>query len=229
MNDILKKLNELNPGRNIVSADDKSFRQYGTIHKRFKIDKLMKYLEKDNQVKEEVVYIADVPELLNEYGDELKPIINGVYAGMDVQTGRCLAINNKLNALEYHQGSETYISGTDMVMLLGLDQDIVWPKGTYDSSKIKAFYAPKGSVIELKGGCMHFVGINVYQKEGINVVVMLLKGTNTKFEFNKDQNSQDKLIIAKNTWFLAHPEYKQAKDAGYHLGLTGENLTFKTL
>ncbi|MCL4385817.1 MAG: DUF4867 family protein [Cyanobacteria bacterium] len=229
MNDILKKLNELNPGRNIVSADDKSFRQYGTIHKRFKIDKLMKYLEKDNQVKEEVVYIADVPELLNEYGDELKPIINGIYAGMDVQAGRCLAINNKLNALEYHQGSETYISGTDMVMLLGLEQDIVWPKGTYDSSKIKAFYAPKGRVIELKGGCMHFVGINVYQKEGINVVVMLLKGTNTKFEFNKDQNSQDKLIIAKNTWFLAHSEYKQAKDAGYHLGLTLPLLTFKTL
>lgn len=229
MDNILKKINELNPGRNILSADDESFKLYGTIHKGFKIDSLAKYLEQDSNVSDELVYLADVPELCKDFASELQPIIQRVYAGMDVQAGRCLARNNTLNALEYHLGSETYISGTDMVMLLGLDKDISWPEGKYDTSNIKAFYAPKGSVIELKGGCLHYVGINVYRKQGINVIVMLLKDTNTKIDFLKGKESQDKLLIAKNTWFLAHPENKQFKEAGYHLGLTGENISFKTL
>jgi hypothetical protein len=229
MDGVLKKLNEMNPGKDIISVDDESFRKYGTIHKRFKIDNSLKYLEKNNKASDDVVYFADVPEVRKELGNELEPVIYSIYGGLDVQVGRCLAKNNKLNALEYHQGSETYISGTDMIMLLGLDNDIKWPEGKYDISRIKAFYAPKGSVIELKGGCMHFVGVNVYSNQGINVIVMLLKNTNTNIELLKPKQGQDMLLSARNTWFIAHPEYTQSVEAGQHIGLTGENMVFKTL
>lgn len=229
MDAILKKLNELNPGRNILSVNDDSFKRFGTIHKSFKVDSLLKYLDQNNNVSDEVVYIPDVVELRKDFASEINPIIQEIYAGMDVQVGRCLARNNTLNALEFHFGSEVYITATDMIMLLGLDEDISWPEGTYDTSKIKAFYAPRGSVIELKGGCLHFVGINVYHEQGINLIVTLLKDTNSKIDLKVEKQGKNKLLIAKNTWFLAHPESKQFKEAGFHLGLTGENMSFKTL
>jgi len=228
MEDILKKLNDLNPGRNITSVFDDSFKKFGVIHKGFKIDKLLGYLDR-NQVNDEIVYIADVPEMRKELAGQLDPIMKSVYAGMDVQVGQCYGRNNTLNALEYHQGSEVYIHATDMILLLGLDEDIKWPEGTYDSSLIRAFYAPRGYVIELRGGCMHYAGVNVFHKEGINLIVSLLNNTNSPIDFNVGKEVRDKLLIAKNTWFLAHPEYGPAKSAGWHLGITGENFSFKTL
>jgi len=228
MEDILKKLNELNPGRNITSVFDDSFKKFGVIHKGFKIDKLLEYLDR-NQVNDEVVYIADVPEMRKELANQLDPIMKSIYGGMDVQVGQCYGRNNTLNALEYHHGSEVYIHTTDLILMLGLDEDIKWPEGTYDSSLIRAFYAPRGCVIELRGGCMHYAGVNVFNQKGLNLIVSLLKDTNSQIDFKVGIQDRDKLIIAKNTWFLAHPEYEPAKNAGWHLGITGENFSFKTI
>ena len=116
-----------------------------------------------------------------------------------------------------------------MVMMLGLDEDIKWPQGTYDSSLIKSFYAPKGSVIELRGGCMHYAAVNVYQKEGISVIVSLLNKTNSPIDFKVGNQDRDKLLIAMNTWFIAHLENELARNAGWHLGITGDNFSLKTL
>jgi len=228
MEDILKKLNELNPGENIVSVFDDSFKKFGVIHNGFKIDRLLEYLNR-NQVNDEVVYIPDIPEMRRELVDQLDPIMKSVYAGMEVQIGQCYGRNNVLNALEYHQGSEVYINATDMIMLLGLDEDIKWPGGIYNSSLIRFFYAPGGSVIELKGGCLHYAAVNVIHKEGLNLIVSLLKGTNFPIDFTVGGQERDKLIIAKNTWFLAHDEYEPAKKEGWHIGITGENYILKTL
>lgn len=228
MEDILKRINDLNSGRNILSVYDDSFKKFGAIHKGFKIDRLLEYLDR-NQVNDEIVYTADVPEMREEFASQLDPIMKSVYAGMDVQVGVCYGRNNTLNALEYHQGSEVYIHATDMILMLALDEDIKWPEGTYDSSLIKNFYAPKGSIIELRGGCMHYAATNVYQEEGFSVIVSLLKDTNTEIDFRVGNQHRDKLIIAKNTWFIAHPEYEPAKKEGWHLGITGENFSLKTL
>ncbi|MES0341295.1 MAG: DUF4867 family protein [Candidatus Humimicrobiaceae bacterium] len=229
MEDILKELDKLNPERNIVSVFDDSFKKFGMVHKGFKTDALMNYIKHNNIVEDEIVYTADVPEMRKEIADQLNPIMVSVYAGMEVQVGVCYGRNSTLNALEYHNGSEVYIVGADWVMMLGLDEDIKWPEGTYDSSLIKNFYAPKGSIIELRGGCMHYAATNVYKEEGFSVIVSLLKDTNTKIDFQVGNQYRDKLIIAKNTWLLAHPEYEPAKKEGWHLGITGENFSFKTL
>jgi len=229
MEDVLKKLNDLNPGRNIVSIFDDSFKEFGMVHEGFKIDTILDYIKRNNIVADDVVYIADVPEMRKELAGQMDPILESIYAGMEVQTGVCYGRNSILNGLEYHQGSEVYVLGAGMVMMLGLDEDIKWPQGTYDSSLIKFFYAHKDSIIELRGGCMHYAGVNVYQKEGINVIINLLNKTNTPIDFKVGSQDRDKLLIAKNTWFIAHPEYEPARNAGWHLGITGENFSFKTL
>jgi len=229
MEDVVKNLNKLNPGRNILSVFDDSFKEFGMIHKRFKINTLLDYIRRKNIVTDDMVYIADVPEMRKELSGQLNPIMESIYAGMEVQVGVCYGRNNILNGLEYHQGSEAYILGADMVMMLGIDEDIKWPEGTYNSSLIKSFYAPKGSVIELRGGCLHGAPVNVYQKEGISVIVSLLNKTNSPIDFKVGNQDRDKLLVAKNTWFIAHPEYKLARNAGWHLGITGENFSLKTL
>jgi hypothetical protein len=226
--DILNKLNELNPGRNIASVFDDNFKRFGVIHKGFKIDKLLEYLD-HNEVNDEIAYTADVPEMREELADQLEPIMYSIYAGMDVQIGMCHGRNNVLNALEYHHGSEVYIHATDMILMVALESDIKWPEGTYDSSLVKSYYVPKGCVVELRSGCMHYAGVNVFKKKGLNLIVSLLKDTNSKINFKANHQNRDKLIIAKNTWLLAHPDYSPAKTAGWHLGITGENISFKTL
>jgi len=201
---------------------------FGVIHKEFKIDRLLEHLDR-NQVNDDIEYTADIPEMREEFASQLDPIMNSVYAGMDVQVGVCYGRNNKLNALEYHHGSEVYIHATDMILMLALERDIKWPEGAYDGSLIRSYYAPRGCVIELRGGCMHYAAVNVFKQKGLNLIVSLLKGTNTGLDFEVGTQCKDKLIIAKNTWLIAHPEYEPAKSAGWHLGITGENFSFKTL
>jgi hypothetical protein len=229
MDDIMRKINSLNPNINIMSVHDRSFKRFGMVYKDFKIDNLLDYIEKKNIVSDEVVYIADVPYIRKKLSSYINPITVSIYGGLEVQVGVCYGRNNILNGLEFHQGSEVYIVGADMIMMLGIDEDIRWPGGMYDSSLIQFFYAPKGSVIELKGGCMHYAGVNVYHKEGINVIVSLLKGTNSIIDFKMGDSYRDKLLIAKNSWFIAHPGYTKAKNEGWHLGITGENFELKTL
>jgi len=229
MEDVLRKLNEINPDKNILSVYDESFKRFGIVHNDYKIDEILNYIKRNNIVADDLVYVADVPEMRRELVGQLGPIMESVYAGMDVQSGVCYGRNRILNGLEFHQGSEVYIVGAGMVMMLGLDEDIKWPQGTYDSSLIKFYYAPKGSVVELRGGCMHYAGANAYEKEGISVIVNLLKNTNSPMDFKARSRGRDKLLIAKNTWFIAHPDYELARNACWHLGITGENFLFKTL
>ena len=76
---------------------------------------------------------------------------------------------------------------------------------------------------------MHWAGANVYGKDGINLIVSLLKGTNSEVDLNLSGAVRDKLLIARNTWFIAHPDYGPAKETGWHTGITGENYTFNVL
>ena len=227
--DVLKAMNELNPGKNIISVFDDSFKKFGAVHEGYKTDSLLDYLKRNNIVTDDLAYTADVPEMRKELAGQLSPIMSSVYAGMAAQSGLCCGRNNMLNGLEYHQGSEVYVLGSDVVMMLGLEEDIKWPEGIYDSSLIKSFYAQKGSVIELRGGCLHYVPVNVYRNDGLSVIVSLLYNTNSPIDFELGSHERDKLLIAKNSWFLAHPDFEPAKNAGWHLGIRGENLSYKTL
>lgn len=188
----------------------------------------MGYIKKNNILQKELVYVADVPQMRKELALQLDPIMASIYGGMDIQAGVCYGLNDTLNGLEFHHGSEVYIVGADMVMMLGLVEDMEWAQGTYDSSLVEFYYAPKGAVIELTGGCMHWAGSHVYKSEGINVIVSLLKGTNTPIDFNIGTSIKDRMLIAKNTWFIAHPDCEIAVKSGWHIGIKGENYKFNT-
>jgi len=229
MEELIEKLEKLNPGRIILPVYDERFSKYGYIHEGFNISSLMDYIRNNNIVKDDIVYIADDEKMRKELAEQLDPVMNSIYGGMEAQVGVCYGRNDILNGLEFHHGSEVYITGADMIMMLGHSYDISWPEGTYDSSLIEFFLAPRGSVVELYGGCMHYAGANVYQKEGINVIVSLLKGTNTPLDFEVGNHGADRLLIAKNSWFIAHPEYIAARNSGWHLGITGQNYKFRTL
>ena len=43
---------------------------------------------------------------------------------MPIQIGYCNGNNNKLNGLEYHRDSEINIAVTDMVLMIGMEQDL---------------------------------------------------------------------------------------------------------
>lgn len=59
---------------------------------------------------------------------------DSLYGGMPIQIGYCNGHNHLLNAVEYHRDSEINIAVTDMILILGKEQDIT-EDHTYDSSK----------------------------------------------------------------------------------------------
>lgn len=81
------------------------------------------------------------------------------YGGLPIQIGYCNGNNHKLNALEYHRCSEVNVAATDMILLLGRQQDIAGDY-TYDTSKVEAFLVPAGTAIEVYATSLHYAPCN---------------------------------------------------------------------
>ena len=122
--------------------------------------------------------------------------------------------------MEYHRNSEINVAVTDLVLLIGHQQDIE-PDHTYDTSKIEAFLVPAGTGIEVYATTLHYAPCHV-NKGGFQCVVVLPKGTNTDLTFPTEKTGEDSLMTAKNKWLIAHED---AKIAGAFNGLKGENIT----
>ena len=125
----------------------------------------------------------------------------------------------KLNAVEYHRNSEINVAVTDLVLLIGHQQDIE-PDHTYDTSKIEAFLVPAGTGIEVYATTLHYAPCHV-NDGGFQCVVVLPKGTNTELTFPTEKAGEDSLMTAKNKWLIAHED---AKIEGAFNGLKGENV-----
>ena len=59
---------------------------------------------------------------------------------LPIEFGHCSGYNNKLNALEYHRSSEIDIAATDLILLVGRQQDIDLSSYTYDTARVEAFF-----------------------------------------------------------------------------------------
>ena len=110
-----------------------------------------------------------------------------------------------------------------MILLLGKQQDIE-SDDTYDTAKVKAFFVPAGTVIEVYATTLHYAPCGV-DKKGFRCVVVLPQGTNYPIE-QPHLLKEDKLLAASNKWLLAHEE---AKIAGAFNGLKGENISIGNL
>ena len=213
----------------IQKVTDPAFRKYGQVLEGYDFTGLIKEM-KHTPVPEDVIYVPSVEEL--EALDIMKDLQNKgygglpvqmkerAYGGLEIQIGYCNGHNKKLNAVEYHRNSEINVAVTDLVLLIGHQQDIE-PDHTYDTSKIEAFLVPAGTGIEVYATTLHYAPCHV-NEGGFQCVVVLPKGTNTDLTFQTEKMGEDSLMTAKNKWLIAHED---AKIAGAFNGLKGENIT----
>ena len=201
----------------IQKVTDSAFRKYGQVLEGYDFTGLIKEM-KHTPVPEDVIYVPSVEEL--EALDIMKDLQNKGYGGLPVQIGYCNGHNKKLNAVEYHRNSEINVAVTDLVLLIGHQQDIELDH-TYDTSKIEAFLVPAGTGIEVYSTTLHYAPCHV-NEGGFQCVVVLPKGTNTDLTFQTEKTGEGSLMTAKNKWLIAHED---AKIAGAFNGLKGENIT----
>ena len=200
----------------IKKVTDPEFSRYGRVIDGYDFSKLIKAME-HTPLPEDVIYEPSIEEL--EATDVAIDLKMRVYGELPIQIGYCNGHNSKLNALEYHRSSEVNVAVTDIILLLGAEQDIE-PDFTYDTSKVEAFLVPAGTGIEVYATTLHYAPCHV-NEAGFQCVVVLPKGTNTELTFDTAAEGEDKLLTAKNKWLIAHEE---AAIEGAFNGLKGENV-----
>ena len=201
----------------IYSVTDERFKTYGRVVTGIDFSELCKAME-ETPCPEDVIYVPGDQKL--EALPVMKELTDKTYGELQVQIGYCNGHNCMLNAFEYHRSSEINVAVTDLVLLIGHQQDIE-PDHTYDTSKIEAFLVPAGTGIEVYATTLHYAPCNV-QDGGFQCVVVLPAGTNTDLTFETAKTGEDSLLTAKNKWLIAHED---AAIEGAVNGLRGENIT----
>ena len=137
----------------IYSVFDPEFHAYGQIVDGMEdtIAALLEALAKTPQG-EAVAYVPEEPLLQNL--PEMQEIADHCYGGMPVQLGWCNGHNTKLNCLEYHRDSEFNLGTENFILLLAKQSDIV--DGVLDTAKVKAFWAPAGTLVEVYATTLHY-------------------------------------------------------------------------
>ncbi len=203
----------------IYSVTDSEFKEYGKIIEGYDVAKLLETLEKCTPIPDAVTYVAQQEELQNL--SITNDFSTGIYGGMPIQMGWCNGHNTKLNCLEYHRDSEINLGTEDFILLLG-KQTQINADWKFDTKDVKAFYIPKGVLVEVYATTLHYAPCSAKKGQGFRVLVVLPKGTNEKKPDIVVRNHEDTLMTARNKWLLAHPESDEAK-GGAVIGLEGEN------
>lgn len=211
---MLDRLRKLNQNINFYSVFDDDFDKFGRVIKNIDSDEIIKVAEKQDLNIEGSCYVASEP--LFEQLNIAKIIKNEVFGEMPTQVGYCYGHNNFLNATEWHTSSELNIAITDLVLILGSLSDI--KNNKIDSSLFKAFFVPKGTVIEVYATSLHFCPCET-NSSGFGCVVALPKGTNTPLENEYD----NKILFRKNKWLLSHVDNESLLQRGAVAGIYGEN------
>ena len=105
----------------IKNVNDIEFKKYGRVLNNYDVKELLNKMEA-TPLPEGVIYEPSIKELENL--DVAKEFKNREFGGLDIQIGYCNGNNYMLNAVEYHRTSEINIAVTDLILLLGLEQDI---------------------------------------------------------------------------------------------------------
>lgn len=203
----------------IKKVTDAAFRKYGRVISEFDFSELVAKLA-ETPLPEGVVYepSVDILEAL-----PLKEKLETAYYGeLPIQIGYCNGHNQKLNALEYHRDSEVNVAVGDLILLLGRLQDVE-ADYTLDTSAVKAFLVPSGTMIEVYATTLHYAPCQAGE-DGFRCVVVLPRGTNGPLVKKPAVRSgEEKLQTACNKWLIGHPE--GGLPEGSFLGLKGENIS----
>lgn len=205
---------------NIQNVHDASFRPYGRVVAGIDCAQLLDALDTLPAPGDGVVYVP--AEATLESLPAFKQFQDVLFGGMPTQLGYCNGTNHQLNAVEYHRDSEFNLAGTDMILLLGRQQDIDPDGYSYDTAKMEAFLCPRGTLIEFYGTTLHYAPASV--GDGVfRCVVALPRGTNEPLPRARGASGEDMLLTHVNKWLIAHADSGMNADQA-HIGLTGENL-----
>ncbi len=173
---------------------------------------------------EGVDYVPEEPLLQGLPGaDEIR---DHCFGGMPVQLGWCNGHNTRLNCLEYHRDSEFNLGTEDFVLLLAKQSELA--DGMLDTGKVKAFWVPAGTLVEVYATTLHYAPCHLHPERGFRVLVALPKGTNTDKPDVPARTAEDALLWARNKWLLAHADSPEAAQ-GAPVRLSGDNLDISDL
>ena len=212
---MLELLRTKNPDLKIYSVNDAEFSDYGRVVADIDVSELISVAEGiENPEGGGSMYVASEERL--ERLPIAEEIADKIFGTLPIELGYCWGHSNYLNAVEWHTSSEVNVAVTTLVLILGKRSDL--SDGRLDSSVMKAFFVPKGTVIEVYATTLHFCPCEV-QSEGFGCVVALPEGTNLPL----DSEVEDKLLFRKNKWLIAHNENAALIARGAMPGLGGKN------
>jgi hypothetical protein len=226
---VFEKIRELNPDLSIAHLEEPAFLRYGRVLRDCRTSGLQKLLAARRIAPDSAEY---EPDCFTQSAprEEVEAFARDVYGGMsDLQVGCVHGRNTKLNALEYHKSAEVVVPGADMVVFVGLASDIEWPAGSFDTSRAQAFFVPRGMTFTMFPWCLHYAPAHVSRQEGFRCAVVLPRGTNTDLDFTPAAGGENRLLLGKNKWVLAHADEPSLKAKSAHVGLSGRNTELKTL
>lgn len=204
----------------IESVFDDAFAAYGQVYAGLDCAAFLRALEGVPLPEAGVGYQPSCPEL---EADPLHAVLRDhVFGGMPIQIGWCSGHNRSLNCLEYHQNSEVNLPVDDMVLLLAHRQEL--RGGTLDTSRVRAFHVPRGTVVELYATTLHYAPCAARDGGTFRVAIVLPRGTNTEKPPLTPCVPEDAMLWGRNKWLIAHPDAAEAAQGAY-IGLTGRNIT----
>ena len=204
----------------IKKVTDDAFSAYGKVLEGYDFSELLEVMKDTPLPEDEVVYVPGVKAM--EEATVSERLKKSAYGGLPIQVGYCNGHNLKLNALEYHRSSEVDIAASDLILLLGRQQDIQ-EDYTYDTAKVEGFFVPAKTAGGLYATTLHYAPCQA-SEEGFRCVIVLPEGTNHELDFSVASEGEEKLMTAKNKWLIAHED---AKIGGAFCGLKGENISLE--
>jgi hypothetical protein len=205
----------------IKKITDNEFKKYGQVLKDYDCSELLEKM-KSTPLPSDVIYEPSIKELEDlKIAEQLRV---REFGELPIQIGYCNGNNFMLNAVEYHRSSEINIAVTDLILLLGWQQDIE-EDYTYVTSNIEAFLVPAGTAIEVYATTLHYAPCNA-NEGGFRCVVVLPKDTNLSLENNNEKSGEDALLFAKNKWLIGHKDTDLGQQGAF-IGLVGENISLK--
>lgn len=206
----------------LYPISDPLFHNYGQVLTGYDTDELLNVLGEKTPIPEggKTVYVASDPML--EALQIERELRLRAYGGMPIQIGYCNGTNTKMNCLEYHRDSELNMGTEDFVLLLAKREDLIG--GRLDSEKVVGFIVPKGVLVEVYATTLHYAPCMAKSGVGVQVLVVLPRGTNGPRPDAAVRNAEDEMLTACNKWLLAHADSNEAKERGAKVLIDGENI-----
>ena len=131
-------------GLEIKSVYSPEFGTYGRVIDGYDCEELLQKRKEHTPVPEDVVYVPS--DAVLEGIEAVKAVEHNLYGQMPIQAGYCNGHNRKLNAVEYHRDSEINVAVSDLILILGRQQEI-GTDYTYNTARMEAFLAPAGVLV----------------------------------------------------------------------------------